>query len=354
MSLTKEYKCPLCGGTLAFDAATQKLVCPYCDHVMEVDDFSEQLEKESSEQQETETKIEEAEDLKEGFVSYECESCGGEIITQSVDGSFRCPYCGNNIVAPKQFSGMIRPHYIIPFAKEKEEAKTALENHIKGHWFLPKDFAFRNKIDSITGVYVPFWLYDCDLEGNMDFHATRVTTWQDSNYRYTKTDHYQLDRSGALHFHRLPVDGASRFDDALMKSIEPFQFDHIIDFDLGYLAGFGAQRYDVGKEVNIPEIEEGTKKEMANALRNSVIGYHTCIASSEAIKLQHIDAEYALLPVWMLSSTYQGKIYTFAMNGQTGKFVGNLPMDKRKYWSIFASVALVSAAIIYFLCRGIL
>ncbi|MCI6866591.1 MAG: hypothetical protein MR871_01330, partial [Lachnospiraceae bacterium] len=58
---------------------------------------------------------------------------------------------------------------------------------------------------------------------------------------------------------------------------------------------------------------------------------------------------YALLPVWVLNTMYKGKLYTFAMNGQTGKFVGNLPSDKGKAFGIaggvFAGVFLLAMLI---------
>jgi hypothetical protein len=54
---------------------------------------------------------------------------------------------------------------------------------------------------------------------------------------------------------------------------------------------------------------------------------------------------YALLPVWLLNTVYKGKTYTFAMNGQTGKFVGNLPIDKGAYWRYHGMWTAILAAV---------
>ena len=42
MSNQMEYKCPACGGALAFDSASQKLKCPFCDSVYNLDQFEQQ------------------------------------------------------------------------------------------------------------------------------------------------------------------------------------------------------------------------------------------------------------------------------------------------------------------------
>ena len=52
----------------------------------------------------------------------------------------------------------------------------------------------------------------------------------------------------------------------------------------------------------------------------------------------HGAHHYALYPVWLLNTTYNGKKYTFVMNGQTGKMVGNIPIDTKKI--ILYSIAI--------------
>ena len=49
------------------------------------------------------------------------------------------------------------------------------------------------------------------------------------------------------------------------------------------------------------------------------------------MRLQGGKVKYVLCPVWILNTTWKGEKYVFAMNGQTGKFVGNLPLDKGAY-----------------------
>lgn len=54
------------------------------------------------------------------------------------------------------------------------------------------------------------------------FKVTRVNSYSDSQYNYTKTSHYAVKRSGQMSFNNVPVDGSSKMADDLMEAIEPF------------------------------------------------------------------------------------------------------------------------------------
>ena len=144
----------------------------------------------------------------------------------------------------------------------------------------------------------------------------------------------------------MPVDGSTKMDDALMESIEPYDFTGAVDFQTAYLAGFLADKYDVDSEQSIERANERIKKSTDNAFASTVQGYSTVIPESTSIRLQNGKAKYALYPVWLLNTTWNGKRYTFAMNGQTGKFVGDLPLDKGAYtkW-LFGLTSLIGAAV---------
>ena len=144
----------------------------------------------------------------------------------------------------------------------------------------------------------------------------------------------------------MPVDGSTKMDDALMESIEPYDFTGAVDFQTAYLAGFLADKYDVDSEQSIERANERIKKSTENAFASTVQGYSTVIPESTSIRLQNGKVKYALYPVWLLNTTWNGQRYTFAMNGQTGKFVGDLPLDKGAYkkW-LFGLTSLIGAAV---------
>ena len=197
-----------------------------------------------------------------------------------------------------------------------------------------------------ASIYVPVWLFNADADANIRYKATKVRAWSDSNYNYTETSFYAISRGGKIGFERVPVDGSTKMDDALMESIEPYDFTGAVDFQTAYLAGFLADKYDVDSEQSIERANERIKKSTENAFASTVQGYSTVIPESTSIRLQNGKAKYALYPVWLLNTTWNGQRYTFAMNGQTGKFVGDLPLDKGAYtkW-LFGLTSLIGAAV---------
>nr|MCR5390029.1 hypothetical protein [Lachnospiraceae bacterium] len=57
-----------------------------------------------------------------------------------------------------------------------------------------------------------------------------------------------------------------------------------------------------------------------------------------------------LMPVWMLSTKYNDQVYSFAMNGQTGKVTGNLPIDPGKKTKAFVIPAIITFVIAVIIC----
>ena len=346
-----EYKCPNCGGAINFDPGTQEMVCPYCDTVMDVaalksmdDEMGEAGEEtidwgyEGSEWRDGE---------QQGLIVYSCKSCSGEIVGDETLGATSCPFCGNPVVMLSKFSGTLRPDMVIPFKAGKEKALGALQNHYMGKRLLPSVFKDRNHLEEVKGVYVPFWLFDADTDVHIEYRAKKIRIWSDSNYNYTETSTYRVIRDGGIGFSGVPVDGSSAIDDTLMESIEPYAMKEAVDFQSAYLAGYVANKYDVGAEASVGRANERIKNSAMSAFAKTVTGYNTVTPQSTNIRLKSGDVHYALFPVWLLSTRWQGQKFVFAMNGQTGKFVGDLPLDKGAYWRWFLTIFGVSVAAIF-------
>lgn len=340
------YKCPNCGGAITFESEKQDFKCEYCDSVFTKEQLAEydEILKNSGQPEDTQTVEEfgwkeDNEATLENVNTYVCNHCGAEIVTDTTTSASECPYCNSPIIIAPQLTGGLRPDVVIPFKIQKEQAEKALQDFYKGKLFLPKEFKNSNKIKEIKGVYIPFWLFDCEVGANITYNATRVTHWRDSNYEYTKTDRYKIWRSGKLSFEKIPADASSKMDDAYMDAIEPYNYADLVDFDPAYLSGYMADRYDVTIEQNTPRVNGRIEATTVDTFRRTVSGYTTVTPDTKNIGVSHGKAKYALLPVWMLSTKYKDKMYTFAMNGQTGKLVGSLPVDKKKYWGCLLGIA---------------
>lgn len=329
------YKCPCCGGAIEFNSNVQKMKCPYCDTEFEMENLQEfadeHLEEDTDPQWDAEG-VEQNGDTLDGeeLFSCTCENCGGEIIADETMASSSCPYCGNPVINKKQLEGALKPDLVIPFKLDKKAAEENLRRHLKGKLLLPKCFKDENRIKEVKGIYVPFWLYDCETDAEIRCRATRLRHWETSSYSYTETQHYLVSRGGKIGFEKVPVDGSLKMDDALMQSIEPYHYSDCVDFQKAYLAGYLADRYDQDAQTCSAAANQRVRQSTVDAFMNTIHGYATCIPEHTNIQINQGKITYALLPVWVLNTKFKDKMYTFAMNGQTGKFVGNLPMDKGK------------------------
>ena len=347
MSTITEFKCPCCGGAIEFNTQSQNMKCPYCDTEFDIDTLKSYNEARTDATDKMEWDTSSADEwVDENMNVFVCESCGGEILTDATTTATACPYCDNPIVLSGRVSGVLRPDAVIPFKLDKNAAKSALKQHFKGKKLLPNAFKSDSKIDEIKGVYVPVWLFDCDTDANINYRATRVRNWSDSNYNYTETSHFLATRAGEIGFERVPVDGSQKMADDLMESIEPYDFNDAVDFNTAYLSGFLADKYDVTADESINRANERIKSSTIEAFTQTVTGYTTVTADNANVCFKNGAVKYALYPVWLLNVKWQDKLYPFAMNGQTGKFVGNLPMDKSKLVKWLLGTFAASAGIL--------
>lgn len=354
---TKTYKCPSCGASLIFDSKSGKMHCEYCGTELETDEFEEMEEtaKSSSEKDDFSWETYEAENYggsssdDENMSVYICQSCGGEIITDKNTSATRCPYCDNQTIIPSRLTGTFRPDLIIPFKIDKESAKKTLRDFYKGKTLLPKLFRSENRIESIDGIYVPFWLFSAGANADITYKATRTTVWKDSKYNYTKTSHFRILRSGSLDFENIPVDGSKKMSDRFMEAIEPYDTDKAVPFNSAYLSGFLSDKYDVSSKEAQPRANERLKNTTEQIFRDTVQNYTSVVYENSRVNIVKSRIKYALLPVWLLNTNYKGKIYTFAMNGQTGKMVGELPVDMKKYLIWLFSLFAASGSLTWFL-----
>lgn len=358
------YKCPACTGPLHFGESSGKLECDYCGSSYTLEEI-EALQ--SQKAGDAEKAFEEAEkqarqapvenwDLSEAggewgsdaqkLRAYSCPQCGAELLCDETTAATSCPYCGNPTVIPGQLSGARKPDYIIPFVKTKEDAVAALKKHYSHKPILPKAFASDSHLQEVKGVYVPFWLFDAKVDADMRFDATRSHSHTTAEEIITETDHFLVHRQGSLEFEKIPVDGATKMPDSHMDAIEPFEYKNLKPFSLAYLPGFFADKYDVSKEDSMKRARLRCERSAENAVRNTVLGYETCVTTGKNLQVHPKDVKYALLPVWLLSTQWNGKNYLFAMNGQTGRLIGDLPIDKKRLWTYLGIAFAAGSALL--------
>ena len=369
------YQCPACTGPLHFVGESGRLECDYCGSsfdVAEIEALYAEKEAKAAEAAQKQTEKEATQKAAEGeeeqaasdgadwdtsglsedwgadassMKAYCCPSCGAELICDQTTAATSCPYCGNPTVVPGQFSGILKPDYVLPFKLSKEDAIKALKKHYHKKPLLPSTFSNANHLEEIKGMYVPFWMYDGEASGSAQFHATAVHTYTSGDYEITETSHYDVRRAGSIGFEKIPVDASSKMPDDYMDSIEPYDYAELKPFSTAYLPGFLADKYDVSVEDSRERADKRCAGSLLSALESTVSGYTSCNETHRDVHLKRGKVYYALLPVWILNTRWEGKDFLFAMNGQTGKLVGSLPVSTKRVIGLFAAIAAPLIAI---------
>ena len=324
-----ENRCPSCTASISFNPTVGKWKCEYCGAEFALEEMQQHSDNASGLDKNIEKEKQETVDTG-GYVTYHCDSCGAEIVTDEQTAATFCVYCGATAILKGKLSGEFTPELIIPFKKTKEDSIQAFKSLSKGRLLVPKAFTSENNITKIRGIYIPFWLYDIKTTGDLHMVGTRSMTWTTGNHRHVKTDKYKIVRGGEIIYNSIPVDGSKRFDNDIMSSLEPFNFNEVTKYNHAYLSGFYAERYDENVDELYKRAEQRAINSTIEKFKKDTAGYETVTVESNNFKTTEEKRAYAILPVSMVNIKYKDKMYLFAMNGQTGEFIGNIPLDTQK------------------------
>ncbi|MDI9515284.1 MAG: hypothetical protein GX384_01170 [Clostridiaceae bacterium] len=351
------YKCPQCGASLSFDADKQSWDCKFCLGSYDVETLEKRLaqekEKVFAEEPEEATPEDgaEQEQVDEEFNRnarvYMCPDCGAEIVTDATTAATFCVFCHNPTIIPARLSGEYRPSRVIPFKISKEAAQKAFKDWCRKKPLVPAEFKSKPQMEKITGMYLPFWLHDCLSSGTLHANAQKIRKWRSGSYEYTETRHFLIYRDGDMRFSGVPADGSSKMDDNMMDLLEPYDYDQMVDFSMSYLSGYLAEKYDVDKDIVWPRVKERVANDTITQLMSTASGYDAIQVTHKEVRIKDKRIHYTLLPVWMLIYKHRDKKYLFAMNGQTGKVVGNLPISFGRVAAWFGGIAAAVFATIF-------
>jgi uncharacterized Zn finger protein (UPF0148 family) len=323
------HKCPNCGSDMVYDADSGKLACPSCRAEFDVDESAGRLAPE------TEPETPETGET----VAWHCDNCGADLMALPETAATTCSFCGAGVVIAERVTGTRAPHYVIPFAISKEQAIKAFRKWCRNGLLTPRGFMTADRINSITGIYVPFWLYDLNSRVKVHATATKVRTYRRGDYLYTETSHYDVYRELDLHYEKVPVDASVKMDDAFMDRLEPYRYDGLKAFKTPYLAGFLAEKYQFTDDELLGRAKSKIRGFVESAIQSSLSGYTAVARTSEDIETRNEKSHYVLLPVWLVVYDYNNFKHNFVMNGQTGKIVGKPPLSRAKIAAWFGGVA---------------
>lgn len=319
------YKCPGCGSDMSFDAESGELSCLSCGRHENIENYPEELKSVRFSEDETN--------------EYHCQNCGAVLITEVETAATSCSFCGAGVVIADRLSGTLAPAKVIPFTISKEEATKAFQKWCRKGLLTPKGFMNADRIKSLTGMYVPFWLFDLNSKVQVNATCTKVRTYTQGDYIYTETRYYDAFRDINLDYVKIPVDASEKMNDQLMDKLEPYPYDQLKDFKTPYLAGYIAEKYNYTDEELLPRAKDKISGYIESYIRSTLTGYHSVNYTNKHIDTRNKNSDYVLLPVWMVSYDYNNSEYIFAMNGETGKIVGKPPISTSKVAMWFSGIA---------------
>ena len=346
---TISYTCPSCGAPLGYDAESGKLLCAACQSSYEIDSFEAPAAGEGVRfdlPTETFSRREMAQ-----MHAYICQGCGAELMTDDTTTATECPYCGSPTVLPDQIERGVRPQLVVPFVITKEQAQKTFEDYFKGKRLMPNVFLnSRNRIADMRKLYVPYWLFDCAAGGAIAYNAEKRHTCREGEWEVTYIDHYIVERAGGMIFENIPVDGSEKLDNQITESLEPYDLSQAVPFSAAVLAGALADHADVDAEVCQSRARERVESSVVDALRGTVGGYTSVSERSRNIFTKEGKITPVLMPVWLITTEKEGKVYTFAINGQTGALTCDVPPDTAKslvwgFGTFALSMGLFTAAL---------
>ena len=364
---TLNYKCPKCGGPLQFNPETQKFLCEYCYSEFTDKEVQERYAEREQQQTRDEREVERAEKKKaeaqqgadngeEYAVSYTCPSCGAEVITTSTTAATQCVYCQNPIVLGGRLSDEFKPDTVIPFAIDKKKAVDVFLNMCKKRKFLPKGFTSSKQFEKMQGVYFPYWYVDEQMRSSVSATGKKERTWTSGNRRYTETSTYRLYRTGDIMIQnvaesalRVTEENSVKADikvsqktkQEMLNCVHPFDLSKEIPFSMSYLSGFQAEKRDISQQDLIAKVAQRMDDYAKTLLENTMSGYSGVSIDNYNDETFNQNWRYSLLPVWIVTYKFNGEILPFAINGQTGKTYGKLPIAIGKVIGIAAIIAVV-------------
>ena len=335
--------CPSCMASLVFDAESGKMECKFCGCFFNLEDIAEQEDKA---EEKAEAKIEEKVDTNSDTMQcniYSCTECGAELAVNGVEASTFCAYCGQPTIVFSRVSQELKPKWIIPFSVKRDEAIETIRARFRKGKYIPEEVK-NFEVERVRGIYIPYWLYDTY------YYDKQIIQGTVGSGKHKKTKYYM--READCEFTKLTVDASSRLQDESSQRLEPFYTDALKPFEVAYMSGFYADRFDQHYR-DLRGIAHQRTKELFDDQMIKSVKASNCKIEMSRPSFAVRSADYALFPAWFMTFRYQDKPYTMLVNGQTGKLVGAVPFVKRKVITTLISMFAFAACAFIPICNSL-
>ena len=325
--------CPSCGSKLAWSAKKKKINCDYCGYEEEIDHANDKVVEKSL--ADAVAQVEDFSPEEVGKKVFDCQSCGAKFMVEQDRVKVSCGFCGSTNVNLEAFDHQyVQPIGIIPFYISRDEAVKLFDKWLKHGWFHPNKLKHLASLESLHGVYIPFWTYDAQAEADWSGEA---------GYYYNETIRVNINgkmqtknvqkvrwqrRSGHLShfFDDILVVASGGLEQRHVERVLPFQLGEVVNFDPRLMIGWEAEVYSL-------QVDKGYQ--IADQVMDTKLR-HMCAAQlgGDTQRNLHINSckdsqtfKLIILPIWISAYRYNNEVYRFTINGQTGRVHGKKPLS---------------------------
>lgn len=325
---TETAQCPACGAKMVFDPEKQKLLCPYCGSLTEIDmskisheiDFNVLLSQPQNNWGE-ETHV------------FKCNNCGAKEVLSKNEIAKDCPFCGTtNIVVTEELSGL-KPNGVVPFAISKDKATEFVTTWARKKFFAPSAFKKSAKPENIKGTYSPAFTFDTETRstyfGRLGKYYYRTVRRNGKQERIREIRYFNVAGNYNLQFDDILVQASDKISQKNLDNMRPFDTQESKEYSTEFLHGYSAQSADKkGQDCWV------TAQQIANSeIRSRILRKYTYDVVDYLnvnTAFCNVTYKYVLLPIYVGHCNWKQKLYNFFVNGKNGRVTGKTPVSALK------------------------
>ncbi|WP_404425578.1 zinc ribbon domain-containing protein [Nibricoccus sp. IMCC34717] len=350
-----KFSCPACGAEATWDPVKRALVCGFCGTTsaanLELTSEGAEVIREHDLVQALRNIPDEARGWKAEKTQVRCQSCKAISVFDPARQAQRCDFCGSSALVPyEEVKAAFSPESMLEFRLGANDVRDRVREWIRQRWFAPSALKRSALVDTVKGVYLPYWTFDARVSADWTalagYYYYTTETYRDSkgNTQTRQVRHVRWEPAAGHvdHFFDDELVCASKgVDPELVTKVEPFPTKELKPYHAGYVAGWVVERYqiDLGAAAQAARtrMEAETELLCSRQVPGDTQSNLRVSADYSGQTFKHI-----LAPIWLLTYTFHGKPFQVVINGHTGTVAGHYP---KSWWKIALVVlaALVAA-----------
>ena len=243
-----------------------------------------------------------------------CQSCNAISVLDPSRQAQTCEFCGSAQLVPyDRDEAAFRPESVLPFRLSEAQARDGIRAWYGRLWLAPGALKRRALTDTVSGVYLPYWTFDAQVDADWTAEAGHYYYETETYVVNGETRTRQVQRirwepaAGRVRTFlrrrsRLRVGRRAAGADARHRAVSDAASSK--PYDAGYVAGWVVERYQIDLVDAAQRARADMDAEAAGAVRArrspaTPTATWSCTPDYSGQTFKHI-----LAPVWLLSYTF--------------------------------------------------